>query len=248
MSGTKSAFRMAPATKPAAIIVAHGQPSDPQPAEQALRNVAERVAQHLPRWTITSATMAAKGALEQALDQHPTAAIYPLFMADGWFTGTALPDRLLQHGRTVLPPLGLDKNLPLLAADILTDRLHDLDWNARETRLLIAAHGGQHSPNPARAARHFAAVLGKVTHFTDVRLGFVEEAPLLTEMAENLGPRTLCLPFFAANGHHVRKDVPAALVRAGFEGIVLGPLGIAPQIPDLIAQSLRQSHRQKDAA
>ncbi|HGG65220.1 MAG TPA: cobalamin biosynthesis protein CbiX, partial [Rhodobacteraceae bacterium] len=153
---------MAPATKPTAIIVAHGQPSDPVPAEQALHDVAERVAQHLPRWTITSATMAAKGALEQALEQHPTAAIYPLFMADGWFIGTALPDRLLQHGCTILPPLGMDKNLPLLAADILTDRLHDLDWDMRETRLLIAAHGGQHSPNPARAARHFAAVLGKV--------------------------------------------------------------------------------------
>ncbi len=174
---------MAPATERGALIVSHGQPSDRYPAEEALKLVASQVASCLSGWTIASATMAARDTLEQALEQHPAAAIYPLFMADGWFTGTALPDRLLKGQRRVLPPLGLDRNLPLLAADILTRRLNDLGWEARETRLVIAAHGGQHSANPARAARQFAAILASLTQFADIRVGFVAQAPDLCEIA-----------------------------------------------------------------
>jgi sirohydrochlorin ferrochelatase len=239
---------MAPATERAAVIVSHGQPSDPYPAEQALKAVASQVASCLSGWTITSATMAAGGTLEQALEHYPAAAIYPLFMADGWFTGTALPDRLLKGQRRILPPFGLDRNLPLLAAEILARRLNGLGWDARETRLVIAAHGGQHSPNPARAARQFAAILARLTQFAEIRVGFVAQAPELSEIARTLGPHALCLPFFATNGRHVRRDIPAALDAAGFKGVTLEPLGIDPKIPDLIAHSLRQNQHQKDAA
>jgi len=56
-------------------------------------------------------------------------------MADGWFTGTALPDRLLQHGRTVLPPLGLDKNQAIAEVQLQNVALHGMAL--RELRLPI---------------------------------------------------------------------------------------------------------------
>lgn len=244
MSGTKSAFPMAPATdpRPAALIVAHGQPSDPAPAEAALQKLARQVSLRLPDWDINSATMAAKGALQHALMQHSGAAIYPLFMADGWFTGTALPKRLIESGQKhLLPPLGLDHRLPALAVDILTQELATRDWQMSETCLIIAAHGGQTSKNPAIAARKFADAINDISNFADIRLGFIEEQPDLSTIAVDAGKRAICLPFFAANGRHVRGDIPAALSMAGFQGITLDAIGHAAQIPNLIAQSLRQA-------
>ncbi|WP_456388015.1 CbiX/SirB N-terminal domain-containing protein [Profundibacter sp.] len=235
---------MAPVTNASrcALIVSHGQPSDPAHAEAALRGLAERVGQRLPDWTIRSATMAAKGALQNARKQHPAATIYPLFMADGWFTGTALPKSLIESDQQhLLPPLGMDHRLPTLAVDILTQVLATQDWQMSETCLIIAAHGGKTSKNPAKAAVHFTNEVRDLGGFWDVRLGFVEEQPELSSIAHHAGKRAICLPFFAANGRHVRGDIPAALRVAGFQGVTLDAIGHAAQIPDLIAQSLRQA-------
>ena len=50
-----------------AIIVSHGQPSDPDPAEAELARFAGRVAEALPGWHVGSATLAKPGALDTAL-------------------------------------------------------------------------------------------------------------------------------------------------------------------------------------
>jgi sirohydrochlorin ferrochelatase len=243
---------MAPATNPArpgAVIVAHGQPSNPAPAEAALRVLADDVARRLPGWDVTSATMAAPDILEQRLEQHSNAAVYPVFMADGWFTGMALPKRLRVSGKQhLMQPLGMDPRLPAIAADVTAKAVMARGWNMAETCLIIAAHGGQVSRNPAKAARVFTAALAAITGFADIRLGFIEESPDLSEVAAGAGNKALCLPFFAANGRHVRGDIPAALSKAGFEGGVLEPIGLAEQIPDLIAQSLTQKHMSKALA
>ncbi len=89
-----------------ALIVAHGQPSDPGPAEAALVRLAERVAAELPAgWQVEAATLAAPGALEAALARAGTGAapllIYPMFIADGWFTQVNLPARLRAAGMKI---------------------------------------------------------------------------------------------------------------------------------------------------
>ncbi len=249
MSGTKSASRMAPAIDPArpgAVIVAHGQPSNPAPAEAALRVLAGKVARHLPGWDVASATMAAPDILERRLQQHSNAAVYPVFMADGWFTGMALPKRLrISEKPHLMRPLGMDPRLPAIAADVTAQAVAARGWDMAETCLIIAAHGGQASRNPAKAARVFTAALAALTRFADIRLGFIEESPDLSDVAAGAGNKALCLPFFAANGRHVRRDIPAALSKAGFEGGVLDAIGLADQIPDLIAQSLTQNTCQR---
>lgn len=247
MSGTKSAFPMAPATKapPAALIVAHGQPSNPAAAEAALKKLAGQVNLRLPDWEIDSATMAAKGALQQARLRHPAAAIYPLFMADGWFTSTALPERLIERDQNdLLPPLGMDPRLPAIALEVLMLQLATQEWQMSKTCLIIAAHGGRNSKNPARAAREFTEAIRDISNFADVRLGFIEEQPDLSDIAMNAGKCAICLPFFASNGLHVRDDIPTALKNAGFEGVILDAIGVDAQIPDLIAQSLKRAVRQ----
>jgi len=247
MSGTKLASLMAPAIKatPSALIVAHGQPSNPAPAEAALKKLAGQVNLRLPDWEIGSATMAAKGALQHATIRHPSAAIYPLFMSDGWFTGTALPKRLVERDQNdLLSPLGMDSGLPAIALEVLTHQLVAQNWKMSKTCLIIAAHGGRNSKNPAKAAHKFTDAIKGISNFADVRLGFIEEQPELSDVAVNAGEHAICLPFFASNGLHVLDDIPTALKTAGFEGVLLDAIGHAAQIPDLIARSLKQAAQQ----
>lgn len=222
-----------------AIIVSHGQPSEPDPAETALATLAARVAGRLPGWHVGSATLAKPGALQAALEQagpHPL--IYPMFMTAGWFTGEELLDRLNDRKAKVLPPLGLDAGLPEMAAELLSEVLAYEGWTTANTRLFIAAHGSGRSRNSARDTQAFATALAALMPLAEIRVGFVEEPPYLADMAFDLGPKSICLPFFAAKGGHVTDDIPEALDLAGFQGVRLEPIGCSQAVPALIARAL----------
>ncbi|MDK3019500.1 sirohydrochlorin chelatase [Pseudodonghicola flavimaris] len=222
-----------------ALIVAHGQPSAPAPAEAALAELASRVGHLLPGRRIGSATLAAPGALEAALERlGADGAIYPFFMADGWFVRQALPKRLNGHPARVLPPLGRDPALVDLAATYLARDCATRGWEPAATALLIAAHGSARGPRAAAAARDLGAALATLWPGSPPIYGFVEEAPYLAQAARGLPAQTLCLPVFAAEGGHYREDVPDALETAGFLGALLPPLGQHPGVPALIAAAL----------
>ena len=222
-----------------ALIVAHGQPSDPAPAEAALHALADRVAQAAPALQVGSATLAAPGALEAALTRlAPDGVIYPFFMADGWFVRQALPKRLGDHRARVLSPLGRDPALVGLAADHLRQACATRGWAAAQTALLIAAHGSARGPRAAAAVHDVGAALARSWPGAAPVYGFVEEAPFLRDAARDLPARTLCLPVFAAEGGHYREDVPEALQQAGFAGAVLPPLGQHPGVSALIAAAI----------
>lgn len=242
MSGIKSPSRKAPATD--ALIVAHGQPSDPVPAEEALAALADRVRQVLPGLRIASATMANPGVLERAIEALPEQApVYPLFMAEGWFVKTALAKRLEGYNLRVLPPLGHDARLPALAAEAALQVIHTNGWNAADAHILLAAHGSAKGGAAAESARLFAGNLSAALPGTSVSIGFVEEAPFLADAAAAMtaqrSTHMLCLPFFAMEGEHVRDDIPEALQQAGFTGPVLPPFGLYDTVAGLIGDALR---------
>ncbi len=222
-----------------ALIVAHGQPSEPEPAEDALATYAADVEKLCDGVTVRAATLAAPGALEQRLAEMPdTAVIYPLFMAKGWFVTTALPKRLGDRQLRILDPLGVDTVLPALVADALRDALAENHWAPDATDLVLAAHGSGRSRNPSAVAQNFATELEKHLPFRSVRLGFVEETPSIAEAASGLTDQALCLPFFACTGGHVLDDIPQALAEAAFKGRVLPVVGELPQIERHIATIL----------
>ncbi|TDK48801.1 sirohydrochlorin chelatase, partial [Antarcticimicrobium luteum] len=186
-----------------------------------------------------AATLAAPGALAAALARlAPGGAIYPFFMADGIFVRKTLPARLGGHPARVLAPLGRDPRLPALAAQHLEEACATRGWKAAEVALLIAAHGSARGPRAAAAARDFGAALVALWPGRGPLYGFVEEIPFLADAARGLPARSLCLPFFAAEGGHYREDVPQALQAAGFTGPLLPPLGQHPQVAALIARTL----------
>ncbi|SDG67868.1 CbiX/SirB N-terminal domain-containing protein [Alloyangia pacifica] len=222
-----------------ALIVAHGSPSDPDPQEAALRDLAVRVAALLPGWRIGGATLAKQGSFDAAVAELGTPWVYPYFMARGYFTKKVLAERAAPQGLRVLEPFGTEPALVQSAAHALRRELDGRGWQADGTTLLVAAHGSAVSRTSAESARDFAAALKSEMGFAEARAGYVEEPPFLADSAQGLG-QAVCLPQFALNAGHMLEDVPEALAEAGFAGPVLPAFIDWPETPELIAQSLER--------
>ena len=221
-----------------AVIVSHGQPGDPLPQQRAIEDLAAAVARHDPGCPVAGATLAMPGALAAACDGG--ALIYPMFMAEGWFTGSELPRRLALAGAAgarITRPFGTDPALPGLIVAKARAAAAGRGWAPGETTLFLAAHGSQRSQASFRIT---TALAGQVApHFARVATGFVEQAPFIADAAGGLG-QAVCLPLFALRADHVLDDVPGALDRAGFAGPRLDPIGLAPEVPGLIAAAIRR--------
>ena len=247
MSGTRSHFLKAQATD--ALIVAHGQPSDPEPAEEALAALTARVQRHLPELRLGSASLAHGGAFETALEAlRPDGLVYPLFMANGWFVRTALRRRIGDTPCRVLPPLGLDADLPAVAMDVIEQALEAEKLQPEDTQILLAAHGSARGKAAAEAAHDFAIALNRLNPNLAISTGFVEQAPFLPDLAPEIKAPCLCLPFFAMEGGHMKEDIREGLADAHFPGQILPALGMSDGIAALIASALRDENTQREAA
>lgn len=193
----------------------------------------------IPGARVRGVTLAKAGSLEDALASSRAAPIvYPMFMSDGWFTSTELPRRLGGAVEKILPPLGLDPLLPELVADDIAATCRARDWARGDLQLVVAAHGSGRSDKAALAARRFADRIQELCRPAAIRVGFVEQDPTITSAAAGIGPQSICIPFFATGGGHVRDDIPAQLGDAGFSGIVSAPVGAIEGIEALIARRI----------
>jgi sirohydrochlorin ferrochelatase len=212
-----------------ALIVAHGQPSDPRPAAAALERLAGQVQALMPGWTVTAATLAEAGALARAVKGRSGGVVYPMFMAGGWFTKVQIPARLAELGATgwtVLEPFGCDPALHDLCVTLVRE--------AGAEAVILAAHGSFKSAVPSDIARHVAGRI-EAEKGARVRVGFIDQEPQLSSL---IGTDGVCLPFFAAEGGHVSDDIPAALAEAGFRGRILPPVGSDARVPGIIAAAI----------
>lgn len=219
-----------------ALIVTHGQPSEPAPAALALAGLAARVGALLPGWTVGSAALAEAGALAGVARDLGQGVIFPMFMTGGWFTRVAIPARLAEAevtGWTVLEPFGCDPAVHALSVALARE--------AGAQGVLLAAHGSFKSSVPSDLARHVAARIAAEVGGR-VEVGFIDQSPRLVDM-RGFGPGAVCLPFFAAAGGHVTEDVPAALAEAGFAGRLLPPVGLDTRVPQIIAAAILAGQR-----
>ncbi|MCU0911752.1 MAG: cobalamin biosynthesis protein CbiX [Rhodobacteraceae bacterium] len=224
-----------------AVLVAHGQPGEPEPQEAAMQALAAQVAGCLPGATVRGATLAAPGALEAALAGLARPMVYPFFMAEGYFTGRVLPARLAAAGSTAsqLPPFGTDPALPDLIARVTVSAARAQGLDPSAAALLLAAHGSQVSSTSKDSTYAMARALRPLVPFRRIEIGLIEEPPHLADAARGLGP-AICLPFFALRAGHVVGDIPEALAEAGFEGLLLPAIGEHAEVPALIAAALRR--------
>jgi sirohydrochlorin ferrochelatase len=215
-----------------ALIVAHGQPSDPLPAGAALEALAGKVQVLMPGWQVGAATLAEPGAIATAVAGRSGGVVFPMFMTGGWFAKVQIPARLAEAGAagwTVLEPFGCDPALHDLCVKIARE--------AGATEMILAAHGSFKSAVPSDIARHVSARIEAEAGVARVETGFIDQTPQLATLT-GFGPGSVCLPFFAAEGGHVAEDIPQALGEAGFQGLIMPPVGLDARVPALIAAAI----------
>lgn len=170
--------------------------------------------------------------------------VYPLFMADGYFTRTLLPQRIDGAGVAVpwrlLPPLGFAAGLPALCEALARAAAAAAGHVPEASRLIVVGHGSTKSRASANATYAFANALRRETRFGLVDCGFIEEPPFVAE-ALALDPRpAIVAGYFAGDGLHGGEDVPAALAGYGGPAVYIGALGGLAEIPALIlAETVR---------
>ncbi|MEM7544897.1 MAG: CbiX/SirB N-terminal domain-containing protein [Pseudomonadota bacterium] len=231
---------MAPAPEREIILISHGSPFLPVLQEIAGRDVAHRLAELLPGAQVRGVTLAAKGALEKAVEGLDTPVVCPWFMSDGWFVGTHLPKRLRAAGLTswrATPPLGLMPGIGALLHGGLRSGLAAEGWRAADTTLIMAAHGSPSSDRPRIATEAAAKALSRRETFKAIRTCYVDEPPAIRDAARVDG-QAMVLPFFAARAGHVTDDLPEELEAAGFEGPVLAPVGTWQESCALAAEQI----------
>jgi sirohydrochlorin ferrochelatase len=231
---------MSPPTA-AVVLAAHGDRGGATP-NAALERQAEavRALTGLPVWT---GVLKGEHTIEQALGAAAASgaasiAVYPLFMADGYFV-SKVRDRIAASGFesrvSLLPPLGLDPGLP----DVLVEEAASMaplkGLDPASSRLLIVGHGSKLGPASATATRKAAARAALAHRFMSVTTAFLEEEPFLEEALVAASAPTVVAGFFFGDGMHAGEDVPDAIAETGANAIYTGAIGNSPAVAPLIA-------------
>lgn len=170
--------------------------------------------------------------------------VVPLFMSDGYFVGTVVPD----HVESACPedvtveyaePVGTH---PRITDVIMRSALSALDGNSEEVGIALFGHGSEHSTHNSDAIREHARRIRNLGPFPEVRSYFVEEEPTGEELPTDFSaPEVIGIPVFVADGSHVREDIPDQVGFSGRGGTVAGtdityapPVGTDPLVAGIV--------------
>ena len=264
MSGTRSRSRTAPATEPARrarpgadlVIVAHGERGGAGD-NATLARLAQAVARSGHFASVRAGVLKGSPSFEQALRarRRKRLHVYPLFLSDGYCVRSEIPDRLRAAGvdHVIHRPLGLEPGLAGVIARFAAAALRRAGHGLDESNVLLVGHGSTKSDESREATEWQAERVRAFGLFAGVHTAYLENAPFLPEVLADLGASPCAVVgLFSGAGRHAAEDVPAAIAAAGAENAVYaGPICAAPEVPRLIAASVRArigEDRDRDAS
>lgn len=170
--------------------------------------------------------------------------VAPLLATDGGIATVTLPRLLAAAARperlVTLPPVGLDPEIPGLAADLVGAALREAALAPESAAVLVAAHGSTRRANSRRSTAALAAALAESGAYGEVAAAFLEEPPFLSDWPGLVNRRdVVVLPYFLSGGHHEEEDVPDQLASAAATDRrlwITPTIGRHPAIPDIIVR------------
>ena len=176
--------------------------------------------------------------------------VYPVFLADGYFTRRRLP-QLIDSGQDapavrrrvrVLPPLGVDPGLADLVADEVWRSAQAAHMAADAVTVVLLAHGTPRDAASRQAAEILAQRLAARRRFHGVRPAFLEEPPSLAQVLDGIPGPAVVVGLFAGEGLHGGDDAPQLVRQAGRTDIVFaGNVGAFPGMADVVAAAIRRA-------
>lgn len=240
------------ATSLAAVLVSHGDRGGAAP-NAALRAQAEAV-RALTGFRIAVGMLKGEPTIEQGVTEAAATgieriAVYPLFMADGYFVDK-VRERVAAAGVApepeILSPLGLDPALPDILVEDAAIMASREGFEPLKSRLLVVGHGSKLGPASANATRKAAARAALARRFASVTTAFLEEDPFIDDALRASTVPTVVAGFFFGDGMHAGEDVPDAIDETGAKAIYTGAIGNAAAVAPLIAAALKAKAMTKD--
>ena len=235
----------------AVILAAHGDTSGETPNAALLSHASALAAKgyfrHVGAGTLKTDDLPLEIALSAARASGAARiAVYPMFMADGYFTGKVLPQRIAAAGLSLhcklIAPLGLDPQMPGL---MMSHALTIAERSAIEptlARLLVVGHGSKFGRASLHATEKVASRLRQIGRFAFVETAYLEETPFLSDQLKYGGLTTLVTGFFSGEGMHASQDVPDAIAAAGTGAHYAGAIGGHPEIAQIIETAVRAAY------
>ena len=177
----------------------------------------------------------------------PNIIVYPLFVANGYFTRDRLAQLLDEangEGRKVdvMAPLGLDPGLPDLAVTFAARAACEHGLEPRACNVILLAHGSKKNPASRQSTERMTHALEANGSFRSARSAFLEESPSLQTAVTGIQGPIVVVGMFSGEGLHGAKDAPqlvSALRRD--DAVFAGVIGSAAGVEDLIARSVENA-------
>ena len=147
--------------------------------------------------------------------------IVPVFAARGYFTSEVIPsetglegDKTIRGGRTIYltRTLGEHPRLQKVVEGQLRAALQRYGLQPNETAAAIIGHGTRRNRQSRDTARHQAERIGKLNWLCETVDAYLDDEPDIPSVFQRTSARNIiALPYFVADGSHVRYDIPRAL-------------------------------------
>ncbi|MCY4144895.1 MAG: hypothetical protein OXF90_00340, partial [Chloroflexi bacterium] len=156
--------------------------------------------------------------------ESPRVVIVPLFTASGYFTSQVIPTEMGLRGSITriaakvvhyTPPIGEHPLLDAIVDQRLRDMIAARSLPPAQTAAAIIGHGTRRNPRSRDSARRQANRIAAMNWFAEVVDCYLDDQPDIPSIYRRTRARhIIALPYFLAEGSHVRQDVPRALAIA----------------------------------
>jgi sirohydrochlorin cobaltochelatase len=191
--------------------------------------------------------------------------VVPLFISEGYFTEEVIPRELgldgpppsvtRKLGKTIhyCGPVGTHPSMSRMILRRAEESAGLSDAQAREAGLVIIGHGTERNSNSAEVIYRVAREADEAGVFGHVRVGFLDQAPEVDAVLEEMVERRLVLvPFFVAEGWHTQETIPddLGLNRPAVSPVTeldgrtifyAAPVGTFPEIAEIVLQRAREA-------
>ena len=229
----------------ALLLAAHGERRASADNDGVARLAAE-LARRRVAGEIAAGFIKGEPTIAQALAGFtaPRVLVYPLFLADGFFSRVRLRELVAAAAGSrpvrVLATLGLDPALVDVVAAKARAVAAQTGFASERTTVVLLAHGSSRDSASRAATELMAGRLAEQGAFLAVRTAFLEEPPSLAQAVAAISGPVAVVGLFAGEGLHGGADVPQLLDEIGRDALAFaGNIGRFTDLADIVAATVR---------
>ena len=217
------------------LLAAHGARTG-SASNEMIETLARRLRDRRPDLAFQPAFNLGEPRFPEAIPADGDVIVVPVMAGRGYFVDERLPEELAKspHFATsrvrITPPVGL---VPSIIHDVVR---RGVDAWSPDAVVLVVAHGTTRDPTSRQGGEGITARLIERLPGADVRAVFLDDAPLLEDVAPTLPADApiVVVPWLLGGGGHFNDDIRDRLGDAFTRATVCRPLGELASLDDAV--------------